>query len=791
MISALGLVAIALAIGIAVGEWLAVPPAIAALAAGAMAGLMTLAARRDRWFGVAALGLAASIGVLAAAGARPRPPPGLVDGRRWVAEGIVADTPERTANGTRVPIDLVAVERDGQRRAVEARVLVALDGPPLELLLPGDRVRVPVELRRPRGFVNPGAPDAARRAAADGIVAVGSAHAAALSRLDVPPRAGVARAIAAWRARMLAEVRVRLDGDARALVESLVLGDRGDIQKPLDDAFRVAGVYHVLSVSGLHLAIAAFLFYVGLRRLLVLVPALAAARPVQRWAAMAALPAIWAYTMLTGAQVATVRCCIVAFAWLGAVIARRRTTAAQALAIAALVVLCASPLELFDPSFQLSFAAAAGTSFLARRWSPAGSGGPLWKRLGRWALRMCAASAAAIVATEPIGAWHFAQVTPAGVVSNIVVVPLAELGVVPVGLAGCIAASAHLPVAGLLLQVAGWLSRAMAVFTVWFARVAPAWHVPAPNLVEIVAWYVALIAIAARGRRALRVVVACALVLAASAGWRAGSRAASQTVTATFLDVGQGDACVVELPHGRVMVVDGGGSFDPRFDPGQQVIAPFLWRRGIRRIDLIVLSHPHPDHANGLATLVEQFAVGEVWTNGEETKQPGTVALLAAAARRHVPLGRPRPIALGGATVRPLWPSDDAGALAADPARSENDNSLVVAVGWRGRTVLFAGDVEAEGEAAVIARAGPSIAADVVKVPHHGSKTSSTAPFVAATHPSVAVISVGERNRWGFPNPGVTARWRGAGARVWRTDRDGGVTVTVDRRGRVAAEGSL
>jgi competence protein ComEC len=315
--------------------------------------------------------------------------------------------------------------------------------------------------------------------------------------------------------------------------------------------------------------------------------------------------------------------------------------------------------------------------------------------------------------------------------------------------------------------------------------------VPAPNLVEIVAWYVALVAVAARGRRALRVVAACALVLATSAGWRVWSRATSQAVTATFLDVGQGDACVVELPHGRVMVVDGGGSFDPKFDPGQQVIAPFLWRRGIRRIDLMVLSHPHPDHANGLATLVEQFPVGEIWTNGQETAQPGTVALLAAAARRHVPVGTARPIALGGATIRPLWPYDDAGALAVDPARSENDNSLVVAVGWRGRSLLFAGDVEADGEAGLVARAGPSAAVDVVKVPHHGSKTSSTAPFVAATHPTIAVLSVGERNRWGFPNPGVTARWAGVGARVWRTDRDGGVTVTVDKRGRVAAEGSL
>jgi competence protein ComEC len=187
---------------------------------------------------------------------------------------------------------------------------------------------------------------------------------------------------------------------------------------------------------------------------------------------------------------------------------------------------------------------------------------------------------------------------------------------------------------------------------------------------------------------------------------------------------------------------------------------------------------------------VEQFPVGEVWTTGEETTQPGTLALLAAARRHGAVLGMPRPLELGGAHIEPLAPFDDGGALASDPARTENDNSLVIGVRWRDRHLLFAGDLEAEGEEALIARAGAALAADVVKVPHHGSRTSSTAPFVAATHPTVAVVSVGERNRWHFPNPGVVERWRAAGAQVMRTDRDGGVTVSVDDRGRVAVEGT-
>ena len=200
----------------------------------------------------------------------------------------------------------------------------------------------------------------------------------------------------------------------------------------------------------------------------------------------------------------------------------------------------------------------------------------------------------------------------------------------------------------------------------------------------------------------------------------------------------------------------------------------------------MLLSHPHPDHANGLPFLVENFAVGEIWTNGQESRLPALVRLREVAAKRGVPFGAPRPLSIAGVDVRPLAPLDESGHVGPDPAWGENDNSLVVELAYRGRKLLFTGDIERQAESA-LAEGG----VDVVKVPHHGSRTSSTPGLVGATRPQFAVISVGERNRWGFPNRGVMARWRGAGARVMRTDRDGGITVTVDKRGRVAAEGTL
>jgi len=793
----LPLVCVALMLGIALGDLtsLGLFPSLA-LTVLALLGL-AFARRRRAFSGMATLGLAVAAGLVGQA-ARARPPPGLLVEERQIVDATVAAAPERAFGVTRVAVELDAVTRGPTRPPVEpgvgpsaaqvqkgaaGRVLVSVGGELTEPLLPGDRVRFPSVLRPPRGFLVPGAPDLARRAAAEGVVAVASVHdPPALARMRVPAAWNLRRAPAALRERMAAALRARLAGDDLALVSSLVLGDRGDVDRGLDDAFRAMGVSHVLSVSGLHLAVAAWLFYAGLGWLLLRVPGLGRKRSVRRLAALVAVPATVAYTLLTGAQVATVRACVVAVVCFAGVALERRATGVQTLAIAALVVLTASPLELFDPSFQLSFVAALATVQLAPKLAPRldgdgaieASAGRWLLALARWALRLVAASAAALLATAPIAAWHFAQFAPAGLLSNLVVVPLTELAIVPGGLVASLAAVFCVPGADFAVQLVGFVAHVTGALVRFGAGLVPSWHVPAPTVIELAAFYAGLLAIALGLRRAQRIALGAALVVALSLGGRLWLRATSSSLTATFLDVGQGDACVLELPRGHVVVVDGGGSFDPGFDPGRQVIAPFLHRRGIRRIDLIVLSHPHPDHANGLASLLDELPVGAVWTNAPDSTQPGTARLVAAARARGIPVEPAHTIALGGARLVPL------AGVTADAALGENDNSIVLAVEHAGRRLVLAGDLERVGEAA---RDWPH--ADVVKVPHHGSKTSSTEPFVRALHPSLAVISVGERNRWHFPDAGVVARWRAAGARVLRTDLDGSVTV------RIAADGAL
>jgi competence protein ComEC len=348
----------------------------------------------------------------------------------------------------------------------------------------------------------------------------------------------------------------------------------------------------------------------------------------------------------------------------------------------------------------------------------------------------------------------------------------------------------------------------------WLAGWTPVIAVPPPRPLEIAALAVLAAAWLARGRLPTRWLVAAAVaaaaVLAASIAWPR----ADDILRVTFLDVGQGDAAVIEAPGGGVWLVDAGGV--PYAPPGADVravagapglaVARFLETRRIDRIDVVIVSHPHPDHYLGLLALAPRFPIGELWIAapapgtapppGVTAGAPGRIPSFEAIARAlaatgtrvvHPPIGPAR--ASGDVLLRVLAPVHDPGSgplpyAAADPVRSVNDDSLVIAVERAGRRVLFLGDIEHEGEDRLVA-SPIELASDVVKVAHHGSATSSSPALVAATHPGLAVISLARGNRFAFPAAEVVARWQAVGAVVLRTDQAGAITVVVDAAGAI------
>lgn len=606
---------------------------------------------------------------------------------------------------------------------------------------PGDRIAVVGRLRAPRGIMNPGGED--RRAQ---LASRGAQWELTASRIEALGRDDSVTTLAwRWAGRVQRRWTASIvDGDdaGRAALAGIVTGDRAHVPDDLDARWRAVGIYHVLSVSGLHLAVVAGLLFALLRRLIAASPIGSRSRPA-RWAAPIALSLALVYTLVTGGQLATIRALIVVAIVMVGHMADRPVRLVDALGVAAIIILLWRPQDLFDASFQLSFVAALT---LALRAPIPGS------RWRRWLVGGLASSAWVALTTAPITALHFHQVAAGGIVGNLVLTPIIELVALPLG---------FIPP---LVPVAAWVIARVDDVAGLLAHVVPVGNIAVATPLVMMC-LVALSLLAIRYRRA---------VLLVAVVWTFGRSPASKgDLRVTFLDVGQGDAAIVELPNGKVILVDAGGIANARTveaasAPGRAVVRA-LEVYGHDAIDLAIISHPHPDHFLGLAAI--DLPIRELWD--VDTNRP--------------PLGR---IDVGGGVsldvVGPRYQdvADGPVVLAPDPVRSVNDNSLVVVLRYAGRSILFAGDLEAEGEQALVDAGIGRV--DVVKVAHHGSRTSSSAALVAATAPRVAVISCGLGNMFGFPAPEVVERWERAGARVERTDIGGAITVVVGPTGTLA-----
>jgi competence protein ComEC len=784
-----------LAIAIAAASGIAAAPLLDALGVPSgprwlIAAAVVIAWRRaQRWRGP--LLLAAALALGAARGARPEvvAPAGVtVDDR--TADRVIGVVKGPVVHGPR---------GDGARLDTGAAAIWLWTD---ERLVPGERVAATGAVRTPRGLRDPAVPDRADAARARGAELELTAR--QLERLGDADGPGLIDRAWRWAGATQAAWAHAIDGAGgdpigRAALRGITVGDRGEVPPALDQRWRAVGIYHVLSVSGLHLAVVAMLAFRLLRRLVAASPWGGRTRPA-RWAAPPALALAIGYTMITGAQLATLRSLVAIALVLIAQFFDRPLRLVDAIGVAAIAILAWRPADLLDPSFQLSFVAALTLALGA----PAGAHG---RGVRGWLMRGLVSSTWVAITTAPLTAYHFHQVAAGGVLGNLILTPPVELVALPLGLAGAVLGIA--PAIAAASWIVGLADRGAGLL----AEVTPIGHVVIASAAAMAALVALSLALAAlSGRRGPGAVLRRALWLALCLGWSLGrSPPPPGALRVTFLDVGQGDAALIELPDGAVWLIDAGGNPGARdlaqaAAPGR-AIDRVLAAYDHTRIALAIVSHPHPDHYLGLAAI--EAPIDELWSTEDtgapprdqrptaaatRAAMPGFTAIAAGLTARgtrwtHPPLGIARQQAGVELAVWAPRYQPTAGApvaCAADPVRTVNDNSLVIALRYRGRTLVFTGDIEAEGEDVVIA-AGLG-AADVVKVPHHGSPTSSTAGLVTATHPALAVISCGAANAFGFPSPAVVERWQAAGADVARTDRDGAITVTVDHRGGLAVD---
>jgi competence protein ComEC len=682
--------------------------------------------------------------------------------------GRVVGRPMVDARRTLVSLDVVAV---GSNTRVRGRVRLRVRGP--AHLERGELVAVETTLRRPRNFENPGRFDVVSLLVRQGIHVVASVwDADRIGRLGTSATSRSARAVDAWRDMVREVIATLPNPEVAAVLSALVLGDESRIPPDLRTAFTRAGVVHVLSVSGLHVGIVTAAAAGVLALLLGRSELVLLYLDRRKLAVMGGLAAAMLYGALTGFAVATLRSVLMAGVVALAVLLDRLVDPMRALALAAIVVSVTQPGAPADISFQLSFVSVAALLLGARADGRDAGYWRFLRRAGR-------AAAAASIGTAPLTAFHFHQVSLVSPIANPVVVPLFEGASVLPALAGAVVAPFAPSVAAMAFVAAALPVRA----AVALVRAVGTWRwaaldVPFPNLGELGLLYGAIAGAWYRRTGAGRWVGAvCLLGLTLDAAWWTGARMASGG-RATFLDVGQGDAAVVELVGGRVVVIDAGGFPGSDFDTGAAIVEPFLRTRKIQRVDVVVMSHAHPDHAGGLAHLVRRLAPSELWWSGLGGSGSAWDEILAALRET----GTPVRLLRAGDTITDYPEIDVVHPPAAWTTASLNEGSLVIRVRVGHAAMLFTGDAERDAEAAMLMRPD-RLGAAVLKVPHHGSRTSSSWPFVTTVDPAVAVMSLGVDNRFGHPAPDVEARYARRGVAVYRTDGCGAITIVPDGDG--------
>ncbi len=700
-----------------------------------------------------------------------------------VLEGRLREDAAPGATGVALVLDAERWTVGGESRAASGGVRLTVGG---TLALDrvgawraGRRVRVPALLHVPGRYQDPGVADSRLALGRRGIALVGSVKSGALVEL---------RARGNWIAESCAAIRAvardavlrhvaRYDAQSAAIVIAILIGDRVGLDDEVQRWLQEAGTYHVIAISGGNIAILAGL-------MLWLLRVVGVGHRVSSWVTAAVLVG---YAGVVGGGASVVRATVMAVIYLVARQAGHRSVPINALAVTCAVILLATPEAIADVAFWLTFGATLG--ILAGVWMAG-------RRLPRAAwLRAPAAllltSMCAELALLPVAALAFSRVTFAGLGLNFVAIPMMAVaqiaGMVTVPVSWLWPRAADL--VGYVAHVGAWglvRSAALVELVPWL------WYrLPPPHWVAVTGYYAGWTAClwacrsGGRGGRLNAAVRGAGIAAVAASGlWVLIEPVSLLTpgvrghLRLSIIDVAHGDSILVQLPDRRSLLVDTGGSLSgSSFDIGGRIVAPVLWARGTRRLDALVLTHGDPDHVGGAVSLFRDFHPRAVWEGVRVPTVAATEQLRAMAAAAGVPwvFRRAGESMRMGEVAFSVWnpPPPDW-----ERRKVRNDDSLVIELRYREVSIVLTGDAGKDVERELAGKFAPA-PIRVVKVPHHGSATASSWEFVSALRPRIALLSAGVTTR---VSEDVLRRYRDVGATLFRTDRDGAITLDTDGR---------
>lgn len=755
------------------------------------------------------------------------------DGQFWRISGTIAQEPAIQEIRTVCILDHLSLSRsdsDKSPRAAAGKLRVLVYGNPTSLKS-GDRIAFASKIKAFTNFNNFGGFDYVRFMAFQNVW--GNAYTSSQKMTILPLTAGgINTRLTALRKKISAQINRAVSGDSGAVLHALILGDCRGITPPLRNAFSRTGISHLLAISGLHVGIVASFSFFLFKWLLSRFNPLLHRAWTRKGAAVLSLFPVVAYGILAGMSPSTQRAVIMVCVFLLTFLVEREQDIINTICIAALIILMVHPPSLFSVAFQLSFMSVLSIIFGVSRLSwlqekPVGKARYLIKTI----ITFMMVSGLAIVGTSPLTLFYFNQISVAGILSNLIFVPLIGFIVVPVGLFSVLvfmpvllpAAHGGLFVCGLILTTCiKWI---YAIGALPFA----AFRTISPSVLEMTCFYGLCACILSLGFPVLKkntptpllrkdstanapagsksdsgasffssmmdrltprkwaafLLAIFIVILAADIFYWVQKRWWGNDVTITVMDVGQGNAALVELPRGRCAMIDGGGYPDNAvFDLGEKVAANFLWRRKIRTIDTVFLTHYDADHLNGMIFILKHFHVRTVFaTHDPETclKNKEFIDVLRKKQIVYPAYSQfPKQLEINGAKFTILYPPENfADRAPAESWRNSNNNSMVIQLTYGNHSMLFPGDIMEKAEKELSER-HQDLQSTIMMAPHHGSGSSSTPALMDQVQPEIIIISSGRQNRFGFPSHEALARYAERHLHVLRTDTHGAVSITND-----------
>jgi len=671
------------------------------------------------------------------------------------------------------------------------RIQLAMKGPPPAFLSPGDQLLIRATASLPTRYGTPGSFDYPAFLEKKSISATGwirsPLHIVEVTPVSPPTllhrlRYGPEKI----RYRINQFLKEKVPNKTGSMYSAILTGDKSSVPIDLLENFKSTGVMHLLAISGLHMGLLAVCISFSCNWLIKRSQWLLLNTQAWKLAVLFTLPVLVFYAFIAGFQVPVVRSLIMTSVFLLSVLFDRQWHIPTNVAIAVFIILLMYPLSLFTASFQLSFAAVVGLAAFMPKiknllfFQQKQTAEHIKHKVWRWIAACLLVSSVATIATFPLTIFYFHRFSPLSPISTLLVEPLLCIWSLLIGLISCPFIFFSPETAQFILRIgsvgiygADFITNALAQLpfsTIWLSI---------PTLYEIVLYYVLLTSLLylKRSTVARTIAVFCIMTLVAIPAYAKTTFSRKQYDTVNFLDVGHGNCVVVELANGKIAIIDGGGTKSEKFNVGEMIIAPYLWKKRVKKIKSIIVSHSDADHYNGLDFILKNFSPDILWLNSKKGDGKDFNNLIKHAEELNVEIKIPEAgeilLQHQETRIKNLTNLHIAPGIGKD-----NNKSLVIKVSNKKLNFLLTGDIEKSAEEQLINQI-QDLTADVLMVPHHGSATSSSIEFLRDVAPEYAVISAGKLRPYTFPSPKVLKRYQQVESKVFNTARDGAITFQI------------